>query len=133
MFGTLEQVAEEFDVLGDFVAELAVELVAADAAEVVALLGEEGALEVLAGRLDGLHLAGTRASVDLEPRGLLARAQEVLGRVLEVVLVHVLGDLEVRLLPVRVELVLEEVEVRDELLEEGLVHDGVEGAQQREH
>ena len=43
-----------------------------------------------------------------------------------------LGDLEVRLLPVRVELVLEEVEVGDELLEEGLVHDGVEGAQQRE-
>ena len=43
-----------------------------------------------------------------------------------------LGDLEVRLLPVRVELVLEEVEVRDELLEEGLVHDGVECAQQRE-
>jgi len=44
---TLQQVAEEFDVLGDFVAELAVKLVAADATEVVALLGEEGALEVL--------------------------------------------------------------------------------------
>ena len=45
---------------------------------------------------------------------------------------RVLGDLEVRLLPVRVELVLEEVEVRHELLEERLVHGGVEGSQQRE-
>ena len=39
--GTLEQVAEELDVLRDFVAQLAVELVAADATEVVAFLGEE--------------------------------------------------------------------------------------------
>ena len=57
---------------------------------------------------------------------------EVLGRVFDVVLVHVLGDFEVRLLPVRVELVLEEVEVGNEPLEEGLVHGGVEGAKQRE-
>ena len=130
--GTLEQVAEQLDVLRDLAAELAVELVAADATEVVALLGEEGALEVLTGSLDGLDFARTGAAVDLEPGGLLAGAQEVLGRVLEVVLVHVLGDLEVRLLPVRVELVLEEVEVGDEFLEEGLVHGGVEGAEQRE-
>ena len=77
--GTLEQVAEQFDVLRDFVAELAVELVAPDAAQVVTLLGEERALEVLTGRFDGLHFTGTRTAVDLEPRGLLARAQEVLG------------------------------------------------------
>ena len=100
-FGTLEQVAEELDVLRDLVAELAVELVAADAAEVVALLGEEGALEVLTSRFDGLHFAGTGAAVDLEPGGLLAGAQEVLGRVVDVELLHVLGDLEVRLLPVQ--------------------------------
>jgi hypothetical protein len=131
-FGTLEQVAEELDVLRHFAPQLAVELVATDAAEVVTLLGEEGALEVLTGRFDGLHFTGTRATVDLEPRGLLARAQEVLRRVLDVELLHVLGDLEVRLLPVHVELVLEEVEVRNELLEELLVHRGVEGAQQRE-
>ena len=93
----------------DLRAELAVELVAADPGQVVALGVEEGVLEVLAGGLDRQGLAGTGPLVDLE-QGLLAGGSQVL-----------------LLLP----LALEEVEVAHEPLEEGLVL-VAEGAQQHE-
>ena len=88
--------------LGDLLdlrAELAVQLVAADPREVVAARVEEGVLEVGACRLERQRLAGTGALVDLE-QGVLAG-----------------GDELALLLP----LALEEVEVADEAVEEGLV------------
>ena len=96
----------------DLGAELAVELVAADPGQVVALGVEEGVLEVLAGGLDRERLAGTGPLVDLE-QGLLTGGGEVL-----------------LLLP----LALEEVEVADEALEEALVlvAEGPEQHEQRE-
>ena len=88
--------------------------------EVVALVGEEGALEVLACRLDGLDLAGARALVDLEQGRVLGRG---------ILLMYCPSPSEGLLLgPLR----LEEVEVVDEALEEGVVEHRVEGAQQRE-
>ena len=92
LVGEPEQLAE----LGDLGAELAVELVAADPAEVVAAALEEGVAEVGAGRLDGGRLAGAGPLVDLDER-------------------LVLGGGDVALL---LPLALEEVEVGDEPLEE---------------
>src|SRR5581483_1311272 len=88
---------------------LAVELVAADSREVVALGVEERVLEVGASRLDRRRLARAGALVDLDQRFVLARRQLAL------------------LLP----LTGEEVEVAHELLEEGVVV-VPEGAQQDE-
>ena len=79
--------------------ELPVQLVPSDPGQVVALRVEEGVLEVLASSLDRQGLAGTGALVDLEQR-LFARGGKIL-----------------LLLP----LALEEVEVADEPLQEGLV------------
>ena len=92
--GTLE--AEQRAELGDFVAELAVELVAADAAEVVATALEERVAEVGLGRLDRGRLARAGPLVDLDEG-------------------FVLGRRDVALL---VPLALEEVEVGDETVEE---------------
>ena len=105
----LEVDAEEVGDALDLGTELAVELVAADPGEVVALGVEEGVLEVLAGGLDRQRLAGTGPLVDLEQGLLAGRSQALL------------------LLP----LALEEVEVADEALEEALVA-VAEGAQQDE-
>ena len=93
----------------DLRAELAVQLVAADPGQVVALRVEEGVLEVHAGRLGRQRLAGAGALVDLEQRLLAGRRQVAL------------------LLP----LALEEVEVADEAVQEGLVA-VAQGAQQDE-
>ena len=93
----------------DLGAELAVELVAADPGQVVALGVEEGVLEVGAGRLGRQRLAGAGPLVDLE-EGLLPGGGEV-----------------ALLLP----LPLEEVEVADEAVQEALVL-VAEGAQQHE-
>ena len=108
LVGQPEQLAEP----GDLGAQLAVQLVAADPAEVVAAALEEGVAEVGAGRLDGRRLARTGPLVDLD-EGL------VLGR----------GDVAL-LVP----LALEEVEVGDEAVEEagGVLLVVAEGAQQRE-
>ena len=103
---------EECAELGDLVAELAVQLVAADAAEVVATALEEGVAEVGLGRLDGGRLARARPLVDLDER-------------------FVLGRRDVALL---VPLTLEEVEVGDEPVEEagGVLLVVAECAQHRE-
>ena len=98
--------------LGDLGSELAVELVAADARQVVAAVLEERVAEVGAGRLDGGRLARAGPLVDLDQ-------------------CFVLGRGDVALL---VPLTFEEVELGDEPLEEaggvGLVE--AERAQQRE-
>src|SRR5690606_20428091 len=94
--GTLELDAEDLLDLVELGAELAVELVATDAGEVVATTLEERVLEVGLGRLDRRRLAGAGTLVDLDQRLVLG------GRQLAV------------LLP----LPLEEVEVADEGLEE---------------
>ena len=83
----------------DLGSELAVQLVAADPGQVVALGVEKGVLEVLAGGLDRQGLTGPGPLVDLEQRLLLGGGEALL------------------LLP----LALEEVEVADEALEEGVV------------
>ena len=100
-----EQVAEAVD-LGP---ELAVQLVAPDPGQVVALRVEEGVLEVDAGGLGRQRLAGAGALVDLEQGLLAGRSQVAL------------------LLP----LPLEEVEVAHEAVQEGLVA-VAQGAQQHE-
>ena len=125
---TLEQVAEEFDVLRHLVTQLAVQLVPSHRGEVVALVGEESTLEVLTGGLDGLHFTRAGPSVDLEPRGLLRRPSGTLGGVVVAELLHVLDDFGLGLLPVGEVLVLEEIEMLHELLEEALVHRGVKSA-----
>src|SRR4051794_5062562 len=66
--------AEQFVELGDFAAELAVELVAADAAEVVSTVFEECVAEVGACRLDRRGLAGTGPLVDLDECLVLSRS-----------------------------------------------------------
>ena len=88
--------AEQLAEAGDLGAELAVELVATDPAEVVAAALEERVAEVGAGRLDRRRLARAGPLVDLDER-------------------LVLGRRDVALL---VPLALEEVEVGDEALEE---------------
>ena len=93
----------------DLRSELAVQLVAADPGEVIALRVEEGVLEVHAGRFRGERLAGAGALVDLEEGLLAGRSQVAL------------------LLP----LPLEEVEVTHEAVQEGLVAVS-EGAQEHE-
>ena len=108
LVGQPEQLTEP----GDFGAQLAVQLVATDPAEVVAAALEEGIAEVGPGRLDGRRLARTGPLVDLD-EGL------VLGR----------GDVAL-LVP----LALEEVEVSDEAVEEArsVLLVVAEGAQQGE-
>src|SRR5690606_2787226 len=91
LVGAVEHREELGEVL-DLVAQLLVELVAADPAEVVAAALEEGVVEVGAGGLDGGRLTRTGPLVDLDERLLTGG-----------------GDLAV-LLP----LALEEVEVPDE-------------------
>src|SRR5207248_10488553 len=107
--------AEQLGVLLDLGTEATVELVAADAGEVVALGIEEGVLEVGARRFDGRGLAGTGPLVDLEQRLLLGGRQLAL------------------LLP----LPLEEVEVADVALQQTrrallVVAEGPEEDEQRE-
>ena len=102
-------IAEQVRQAVDLRAELAVQLVAADPGEVVALRVEEGVLEVDAGGLGRQRLAGTGALVDLE-QGLLTGGSQV-----------------ALLLP----LPLEEVEVAHEAVQEGLVA-VAERAQQHE-
>ena len=97
--GLLELDAQDVLDAVDLRAELAVQLVATDTGEVVPLLVEEGVLEVLPRRLGAQRLAWTGALVDLE-EGLFTGRDEPLF----------LGPL-----------VLEEVEVADELVEEGVV------------
>src|SRR3546814_258749 len=80
-----EQLAEALDL----VAQLLVELVATDAAEVVATVLEERVVEVGAGRLDRRRLTGAGALVDLDER-LLAG-----GRQLAVLLPRALEEVEV--------------------------------------
>ncbi len=108
LVGQAEQVLE----LGDLGPELAVQLVAADPAEVVAAALEERVAEVRPCRLDGGRLARTGPLVDLDER-------LVLGR----------GDVAL-LVP----LALEEVEVGDEAVEEAgdVLLVVAEGAQQGE-
>ena len=108
LVGQTEDLAE----LGDLGSQLAVQLVAADAAEVVAAALEERVAEVGAGGFDGRRLARTGSLVDLD-EGL------VLGR----------GDVALF-----VPLTLEEVEVGDEAVEEpgGVLLVVTEGAQQGE-
>ena len=113
--GLLEGDAEELLDLVELGAELAVELVAADAAEVVAAVLEEGVAEVGAGRLDRRRLARTGPLVDLEQRLVLGRGQ----------------------LAVLLPLPLEEVEVAHELVEEArvvllVVAEGPEQHEQRQ-
>ena len=107
--GLLDLDPEEVREAVDLWPELAVQLVAADPREVVALGVEEGVLEVHAGRFGRERLAGAGALVDLEQR-LLTGGREV-----------------ALLLP----LALEEVEVADEPVEKRLVA-VAEGAQQHE-
>ena len=104
--------AEQLVELGDLAAELAVELVAADAAEVVATVLEERVAEVGACRLDRRRLARAGSLVDLDQRLVLRRGDVLL------------------LLP----LTLEEVELGDEALEEAgsVLFVVAAGAQQRE-
>ncbi len=114
LFGALEVETELLGQEVEFGAELAVQLVAADTAEVVATGLEEGVAKVGAGRLDGRRLARTRPLVDLEQRLFLGW-----------------GDFAV-LLP----LPLEEVEVLDEPIEEArlvllVVAEGAEQGEQR--
>ena len=90
--GPLERHAEERLDLVDLGSELAVELVAADPRQVVALVGEERALEVLARRLDGLDLTGARALVDLEQRRVLGRDERLLLRPLRLEEVEVVDE-----------------------------------------
>ena len=73
--GALEVEVEELGDPLDLGPELAVQLVAPDPGEVVALGVEEGVLEVLARRLDREGLAGTGALVDLEQRVLAGRGR----------------------------------------------------------
>ena len=101
--------------LRDLGAQLAVQLVAADPAEVVATRLEERVAEVGAGRVDGRRLTRTGALVDLDQR-------------------LVLGGSE---LAVLLPLALEEVEVVDEALEEArlvllVVAEGAEQEEQRQ-
>ena len=97
--------------LADLGAELAVELVAADPRQVIALGVEEGVLEIGPGRFHRGRLARTGTLVDLQEGSLLGRR-------------HLLLALGV---PLR----FEELEVAHETLEERLI--GIaEGAQQRE-
>src|SRR6202034_4600803 len=105
----LEVEVEELGDALDLRPELAVQLVAADPGEVVALRVEERVLEVLARRLDRQRLAWTGALVDLEEGIFAGRSERAL------------------LLP----LPLQEVEVADELLQEGVVAIA-EGTQQDE-
>ena len=104
--------AEQLVELGDLAAELAVELVATHAGEVVATVLEERVAEVGAGRLDGGRLARTGTLVDLDER-------------------LVLGGSDVALL---LPLALEEVEVADEAVDEAgcVLLVVAEGAQQGE-
>ncbi len=101
--------AEQVRQAVDLRPELAVELVAADPRQVVALRVEEGVLEVDPGGLGRQRLTRTGALVDLEQRLLAGRRQVAL------------------LLP----LPLEEVEVAHEAVQEGLVA-VPEGTQQHE-
>ncbi len=105
--------AEQLVELGDLGAELAVELVAADPAEVVAAVLEERVAEVGLGRLDGGRLAGAGTLVDLDEG-------------------FVLGGRHVALL---LPLAFEEVELGHEALDEagGVVLVVAEGAQHGEH
>src|SRR5690606_38800108 len=99
LFGQVELIvgeAEELTETGHLGAKLAVELVAADAAEVVAAALEEGVAEVGTSRLHRRRLAGARPLVDLD-EGLVLRRGEV---------------------ALLVPLALEEVEVVDEAVEE---------------
>jgi hypothetical protein len=111
--GPFDLDAEELLELLELGAELAVELVAADARQVVATGLEERVAEVGASRFDGRRLTRPSTLVDLEQRLVLGRR-----------------DLLV-LLP----LALEEVEVPNEALEEARVVLLVvaEGPQDREH
>src|SRR5205807_967621 len=93
----------------DLGTELAVELVTADACEVVSLVVEEGVLEVGTRRVGAGRLTGAGALVDLDQRLLLGRGELAL------------------LLP----LPFEELELAHEALEESLVL-VAEGAQQHE-
>src|SRR5581483_10232183 len=107
--------AEDLDVPLDLRAEPAVQLVAADEGEVVALGVEEGVLEVGAGRLDRRRLARTGPLVDLEQRLFLGGGE----------------------LPLLLPLSLEEVEVADVVLEEPwrvllVVAEGAQEDEQRE-
>src|SRR6185503_20630641 len=70
--------AEQLVELGDLAAELAVELVPADAAEVVAPVLEERVAEVGAGRLHRRRLAGTGSLVDLDQCLVLGRSDMLL-------------------------------------------------------
>ena len=67
--------AEQLAEAGDLAAELAVQLVAADPAEVVAAVLEEGVAEVGAGRLDRGRLARAGPLVDLDQRLVLGRGE----------------------------------------------------------
>ena len=104
--------AEQLVELGDLAAELAVELVATDARQVVATVLEERVAEVGAGRLGRRRLARAGTLVDLDER-------------------LVLGGSDVALL---LPLALEEVEVADEALDEAgrVLLVVAEGAQQDE-
>ena len=107
--GPVELHAEQLVALGHLGPELAVELVAADPGQVVALGVEEGVLEIGARRFNRRRLTWACSLVNLEQRLLLGRSELAL------------------LLP----LALEEIKMTDEALEERLV--GVaEGAQQDE-
>ena len=115
LLGALEVETELLGQEVEFGAELAVQLVAADTAEVVTTGLEEGVAEVGTSRLDGRRLTRTRPLVDLEQRLFLGR-----------------GDLAV-LLP----LPFEKVEVLDEPVEEArlvllVVAEGAEQGEQRD-
>src|SRR5713101_3391959 len=99
LLGPLQLDAEQLFDLGKLRTELAVQLVAADPGEVVPLGIEEGVLEVSPRRFGRRRLAGPGPLVDLEECFLLGRSQ----------------------LPLLFPLPLEEVEVADKALEEGLV------------